>query len=158
MSDFAASVALPQRARLILIRDDALALIERRRAGRLYYVFPGGGVEAGETPEGAASREATEELGLTVVVGRAVAAILFGGGRQTFFLATPSGGQFGMGHGAEVRGAYPPERGTYRAVWLPLAALPTVDLRPHPVAAFLLAVRADGWAWPRGVAQLRASG
>ena len=155
MSDFAASAARPQRARVIIIRDGALALIERRRAGRLYYVFPGGGVDAGETPEEAAAREATEELGLTVAVGRAVAAIVRDGVRQQFFLATPTSGAFGSGHGPEMRGAYPPERGTYRAVWLPLAALPTVELRPYPVAAFVIAVCANGCVWPTGVAALR---
>lgn len=154
MTDFAASAALSQRARLILIRDDAIALIERRRTGRRYYVLPGGGVEAGETPTEAAAREAIEELGVTVAVGRPVAALLRDGVRQQFFLATSIGGCFGTGQGPEMRGAYPPERGTYRAVWLPLVALPTIDLRPHSVAALLTAVRTDSWAWPDGVVQL----
>jgi 8-oxo-dGTP pyrophosphatase MutT (NUDIX family) len=154
VSAFAASAALPQRARLIIVRDGAIALIERRRAGRRYYVFPGGGVEEGETPEIAAAREATEELGLTVAVGRAVAALLRGGVRQEFFLATPTGGRFGTGCGPEMRGEYPPERGTYRAVWLPLAELPKIELRPYPVAAFLAAVGANGWQWPAGVTAL----
>ncbi|NJC97617.1 MAG: DNA mismatch repair protein MutT, partial [Anaerolineae bacterium] len=39
------------RAGVVLIEDDRVALIERHRAGLDYYVFPGGGVDEGETQE-----------------------------------------------------------------------------------------------------------
>ena len=55
---------LSVRARVIIIRDDTIALIERYRAGRHYYVFPGGGVEPGETDRQALFRELREEAGL----------------------------------------------------------------------------------------------
>jgi 8-oxo-dGTP pyrophosphatase MutT (NUDIX family) len=137
---------LAQRARVIIVRDDALALVERRRDGRRYYVFPGGGVEAGESPEEAAAREATEELGLTVAVGRRVAEFPFAGALHHFFLATPIGGRFGDGHGPEMRGEDPPELGTYRAVWLPLDDLLALDVRPRAGARLIAGVRAAGWA------------
>ena len=50
------------RAGVVLIEDGKVALIERHRAGLDYFVFPGGGVDDGETPEQAAVREAMEEL------------------------------------------------------------------------------------------------
>ena len=54
------------RGAVIVIEGEMVALIRRAREGHIYYLFPGGGVEAGETVEEAAVREAWEELGLHV--------------------------------------------------------------------------------------------
>ena len=143
------------RARVVVVRDAAVALIERRRDDRVYYVFPGGGVEPGETPERAAAREAYEELGLRVVVGAPIAMVV-GETRQHFFLATPLGGTFGAGRGAEMVGAYPSARGTYRAVWLPLAALAAAMVHPAAVAEVVAVSVARGWpATPLHAARTR---
>jgi len=49
------------RAVALLIENDRVALIERHRAGRHYFTFPGGGVGRGETPEQTVVREMQEE-------------------------------------------------------------------------------------------------
>ena len=55
------------RACLVILNDDnEILLIKRKKAGREYWVFPGGSIEAGETAEVAAVREALEELSLVV--------------------------------------------------------------------------------------------
>ena len=51
-------------ARAVILRDGKVAMVHSRRFG--YYKFPGGGIEAGETPEEAMIRETREETGLTV--------------------------------------------------------------------------------------------
>jgi 8-oxo-dGTP pyrophosphatase MutT (NUDIX family) len=56
------------RGSVVIIEDGKVALIERMKNGNHYYVFPGGGVEKGETPEQTAIREAFEELGVTVKI------------------------------------------------------------------------------------------
>ena len=58
-----------ERAGVIVIRDGRLAVIERCRAGRRYWVVPGGRVEPGEAVDEAARREAEEELGAAVHLG-----------------------------------------------------------------------------------------
>jgi 8-oxo-dGTP pyrophosphatase MutT (NUDIX family) len=89
------------RAGVILIEDDQVALIERHRAGLEYYVFPGGGVEEGETVEQGAIREAMEELGIEVAIRQKVAVIQFGFSKQIYFLVEQVAGEFGTGVGDE---------------------------------------------------------
>jgi 8-oxo-dGTP diphosphatase len=104
------------RSAVILLEDGQLALIRLERAGRVYYLLPGGGVEPGETLVEAARREAEEELGLRVTVGRLVAEVLYHDNRQFYFLARRAGGEFGSGISEEMIGWAGPEAGTYQAV------------------------------------------
>src|SRR5512142_628749 len=72
---FSGRMRMRVRAGIVLIQNDKVALIERHRAGLEYYVFPGGGVDEGETPEHAAVREAMEELGIDVAIQQKIAEI-----------------------------------------------------------------------------------
>lgn len=121
-----------QRAAIILIEEEQIALIKRVRNGHTYYVFPGGGVESGETPEEAAVREAWEELGVNVEIGSS-AFELTGTSREYYFPATITGGVFGTGSGEEFTAAEP-ERGSYEAVWMPLVKLSSINLYPEQLA------------------------
>ena len=85
------------RARVVLVEDGRVALIERRRAGERYFLFPGGGVEAGESFLQAAIREAWEELGVRVELGDVIYDEEFGDARFVYFAARIVGGEFGTG-------------------------------------------------------------
>lgn len=56
------------RGSAILLENNRVVLIRRIRDGKVYFVFPGGGIEENETPEMATKREAYEELGVTIEV------------------------------------------------------------------------------------------
>jgi len=75
------------RAVALLIENDRVALIERHRAGRHYFTFPGGGVGTSETPEQTVVREMQEETGLLVTVTRLIAEVWYKGNQQYYFLA-----------------------------------------------------------------------
>lgn len=55
-----------KRATAVIIRNEEVLLIRRTKAGREYYIFPGGGVEEGETIEDAVKREVKEETTIEV--------------------------------------------------------------------------------------------
>lgn len=52
----------------IIIKNNKILLIRRIKDERKYFVFPGGGIEDGETPEEATIREVQEELSLNVKI------------------------------------------------------------------------------------------
>ena len=113
------------RAGVVLIEDDKVALIERFRSEYHYYVFPGGGVDEGETPEQAAIREMEEETGLCVSIKRTLAEIHFGLSYQIYYLVEKVSGEYGTGTGEEYTDADPdnPAEGVYIPVWMPLAEM-----------------------------------
>jgi 8-oxo-dGTP diphosphatase len=57
----------PPVSTAIIVQDGRVLMARRReREGKLLWSFPGGAIEAGETPEQAAVREVSEEVGLEV--------------------------------------------------------------------------------------------
>jgi 8-oxo-dGTP pyrophosphatase MutT (NUDIX family) len=120
------------RGSVVIIEEGKIALIERMKNGNHYYVFPGGGIEKGETPEQTAIREAFEELGVTVKIDRLIDDFFFNG-RQYFFRATILNGQFGKGQGEEMTQP-DPEKGSYHPVWINLSELLHLDVRPRKIA------------------------
>lgn len=137
------------RAGIVLIQDDKVALIERHRAGLDYFVFPGGGVDEGESPEQAAIREAREELGVEVAIKQKVAKIqLASKSRQVYFLVKQVGGEFGTGLGEEYSDADPndPDEGIYIPIWMPIDQLPVQEkIYPAEVARLVAKSKTEGW-------------
>jgi len=140
------------RAGIVLIQDGNVALIERHRAGLDYYVFPGGGVDEGESPEQAAIREAMEELGVEVAIQQKVAVIHLGQkSRQVYFLVQQTGGEFGTGAGEEYTDADPDssDEGIYIPVWMPIAELSLhQNIHPADVAKLVVNAVEAGWTEP----------
>jgi 8-oxo-dGTP diphosphatase len=137
------------RAGIVLIENNKVALIERHRAGLHYFVFPGGGVHEGESPEQAAIRETVEELGLEVAIKHKVAEVHLGRkSRQVYFLVEQTSGEFGTGAGEEFTASDPdnPEEGIYLPIWMPINELPQhKKVFPVDVAKLVLKSQTDGW-------------
>lgn len=55
-----------QRPTAVILKDGKLLLLRRIRPGLDYFIFPGGGVDEGETLEEALEREVREELTLEI--------------------------------------------------------------------------------------------
>jgi 8-oxo-dGTP diphosphatase len=121
----------------VIVETGRVALIERHRGGLHYFTLPGGGVEAGETFEEAAVREAREELGVDVALGELMLELEYGG-TQRFFSARRVGGTFGTGFVDEPKTRAPEKWGTYLAVWRPVDELPSLEVRPPEIVPLLL--------------------
>jgi 8-oxo-dGTP pyrophosphatase MutT (NUDIX family) len=137
------------RAGIVLIKENKVALIERHRAGLEYYVFPGGGVDEGESPEQAAIRETMEELGIEVVIKQKVAEINLGPkSRQIYFLVEHVSGEFGTGTGEEFTDSDPndPDEGIYAPIWMPIAELQRhANIYPVDLSKLVVKSVRDGW-------------
>lgn len=133
------------RGAVVIIDNDRVATIKRVWAGRIYFLFPGGGAAELETPEEAARREAYEELGVVVELERLLAIVQFRGDVQFFYLAKVLSGDFGTGTGEELSAGSDGPSGTHTPAWLPLAELHQVDIRPKPLAEAIASGAAQGW-------------
>lgn len=134
-----------RRAGIILIEHNQLALIERHRAGQHYFIFPGGGVDEGETDEQAAIREAEEELGIRVeILHKAVEIRRLNKRDQVYFLVRQVSGEFGTGTGEEYQD-YNPMYGTYHPLWMPMEEVLQKNVLPKPLAQFVVRSHKEGW-------------
>ncbi|MGA3603086.1 NUDIX hydrolase [Lysinibacillus agricola] len=120
------------RGSVVIVENDKVGLIQRIRDGSVYYVFPGGGIENGETPEEGAKREAFEELGVEVKVNECIAKVEYNG-TQYFFLSEIINGIFGTGQGEEYTDNER-DRGTYLPMWVDIKRLSSIDVKPKEVA------------------------
>ena len=139
------------RAGVVLIEDNKVALIERHRAGLEYFVFPGGGVDDGESPEQGAIREAMEELGVQVGIKQKIIEINFGRtSRHIYFLVEKLSGEFGSGTGEEYTESDPdhPEEGIYIPMWMAVEELSQYT-NVYPAAVANVVIRSIREGWPK---------
>lgn len=126
------------RAGAIIVENGKVALIERVRLNKTYYLFPGGKVEENESFETACKREVLEELGFDVTVSSLIAEVVFNDNYQYFFICDVNSGTFGSGTGEEYSGNLTLERGTYKPIWMDISELLKNDVRPKCVCEIIL--------------------
>lgn len=125
------------RVRGIIIDDNCLLLIKRVRyennKENIYYVFPGGGLEAGETLEEGVKREVLEELGIDVEVQDMKYLENFNHTDTYFFNCKWISGNLGTGKGPEFISEKYADRGLYIPMAIPISELSKLNVVPSEV-------------------------
>lgn len=120
------------RGSAVIIENDKVVLIKRVKADCVYFVFPGGGIEEGETPEEATKRETYEELGVLIYIQEKFGEVEFNG-TEYYFQAVIVDGVFGTGKGDEFLMS-DSDRGTYTPMWVEINNLSNLNVRPKEIA------------------------
>ena len=123
------------RASGILIKDDKILLIHRRKEGREYWVFPGGGIEEGEAGEEAIKREVKEETGLGVVKVKLAFNQLTDEIEHPFFFCEIEEGEVRLGGPESKRHS---KDNWYQPEWIELKRIPTINLVPEQAKSKLI--------------------
>ncbi len=122
------------RAGLVLIQDDAIALIKRVKRDKPYYLIPGAAVVDGEATREAVLRKAKDALGLQVEVSRLVAVVELKQNEQNwlqlYYWVQGIGGEFGTGKEFKDK--------TSKAIWMPLTDIPQHKIYPKSFASVLV--------------------
>ena len=122
--------------RAIIIEDNALVTMYREKEDRVYYTFPGGGINEGETQEECVIRECEEEFGIAVEPVRHVYTYENDKTIQHFFICKWESGELGSGVGEEF--APDRNRGIYVPTMMPLKEIGNLPLMPPEVAQALV--------------------
>ena len=122
--------------RAIIIDREKLVAMYREKNDRVYYTFPGGGLEENETEEACVIRECKEEFGIDVEVVRKV--YIYNGEKsiEHFFICDWIDGAIGMGEGEEFMPGN--DKGIYMPVLIPMELLSSKPLMPPEVASELI--------------------
>ena len=121
-----------ERSRAIIIRDGKLVAMYRNKNDRIFYTFPGGGMEGNETEHECVVREAYEEFGLTVKPIKKVYYYENEISIEHFYICEWISGEVGDGSGEEYQSDR--NNGVYIQSLIDIDELPNLPLMPPEVA------------------------
>ena len=122
-----------ERARAIIVRDGKFVSMYREKQGRIYYTFPGGGMEENESEEACVKREVFEEFGIIVEPIKKVYIYENKISKEHFYLAKWLSGEFGSGKGEEFQENQ--NNGIYIPKLIEISDIPKLPLMPPEVAS-----------------------
>ena len=114
-----------------------IALMHRLKDDKEYYVFPGGGLEKGETMEECAVREMMEEFGITIQPFKKIYQYEDDKRIHHFMLSKYVSGDFGSGNGEEYQEHFE-EKGFYIPGKHNLETIKNLKLYPTEIKDILL--------------------
>ena len=120
------------RVRAIIIHDGKLVSMYREKGNRIFYTFPGGGMEGKESEEDCVKREVLEEFGIIVKPIKKVYTYENQSSIEHFYLVEWISGKFGSGVGEEFDKEQ--TNGVYKPLMIDIVNIPNLPLMPREVA------------------------
>ena len=121
------------RATAIILKNEEVLLIHRKNE-KEYYVFPGGGVEEGETTEQALLRELKEETSLVVRVDKLLEKRILNNGIENYcYLCTYISGNPQLAKNSPERAEMKNGIQYYNPVWMNIKDLEDLDVWPEGI-------------------------
>ncbi len=119
----------------IILKDNKLAVMQRIKDGREYCVFPGGGIEEGESFEECVERELMEEFGIVVKARKMIYAYERNDSIQGFFVLDWISGEIHKTDGEEYQEDR--NRGIYNPTMINIEEFEKMNLVPIEVGVQL---------------------
>ena len=123
-----------KRSRAIIVKNNKLVSMYREFDDRVFYVFPGGGMEGNESEEECVIREVYEEFGITVKPIKKVYVYETEKSIEYFYLCDWISGKFGTGAGEEFD-VNSNKEGVYIPKLIDISSIPNLPLMPKEVAS-----------------------
>lgn len=137
------------RSAAVVIEDNQVLLMHRVNGGKEYYVFPGGGVEEGETKEETAIRETQEEMSVKIEIQKLLYHIHYQSGtresEQYFYLAKYISGSPQLNPGNELTDMES-GKSVYEPMWVKFEKIDDLNVYPTEVKDWLLEDLKDSFA------------
>lgn len=121
-----------ESCRAIVFVDSKLVTMKRVKDGRLYYTFPGGGLENGEQQKDCVVRECIEEFGIIVEPVKRIYIYENDKTKQYFYLCNYVSGVVGSGVGEEFQEDR--NKGEYEPTLMDIKDIPSLPLMPPEIA------------------------
>jgi len=113
-----------KRASVVVLDGSKILLIKRIKPDKVYYTFPGGGVEEGEKEKHAMWRELKEELSVNTKIGKLLFEIKNQGRKESYFLIDEWLGIPQLGGPEKERMS---EENQYHLEWVELSSIQNMD-------------------------------
>ena len=126
-----------ESCRAIIFIENKIVVMYREKNDRVYYTFPGGGINEGETIRNCVIREVKEEFGIDLEPIKEVYIYENEKTIQHFLTCKWITGELGTGEGEEFQGDN--GKGIYIPVLVENDRLPQIPLMPPEVTAMLVA-------------------
>jgi 8-oxo-dGTP pyrophosphatase MutT (NUDIX family) len=120
------------RCRAIIFKDDKIVSMYREREDRIFYTFPGGGMEENESEVDCVKREVFEEFGISIEPIKKVYIYENEISLEHFYIAKYISGEFGTGTGEEFQDTK--NNGVYIPKLIDIKDIPNLPLMPSEVA------------------------